>query len=83
MPAGRPAVIGDATSLCNKLVSLTTSIRLTPMSASGRRLGWLGLLLALATWLGAGCASDSGSKEFIPGKGWRSTAVESGPARGG
>lgn len=42
-----------------------------------RTLGWLVASLALAALLGAGCASDSGSKEFIPGKGWRSTAVES------
>jgi hypothetical protein len=32
------------------------------------------LVLALAAGLlAAGCRSDSGSKEFIPGKGWRST----------
>jgi len=46
------------------------------MRIYGRQLGWWGVLLACAFWLGTGCAKDSGSKEFIPGKGWKSTQVE-------
>jgi hypothetical protein len=34
------------------------------------------LLLGLAvTLLGVGCASDKGSREYIPGKGWVPTEV--------
>lgn len=40
-----------------------------------------GLLMGLTGWLlaAAGCASDSGSKEFIPGKGWRNTGKPVSP----
>ncbi len=48
-----------------------------------RTLGWLAILIAVAAWLSAGCATESGSKEFIPGKGWKSTATESGLVRPG
>jgi len=51
------------------------------MCIQGQKLGRLGLLLvALAVVLVAGCAKDSGSKEFLPGKGWKSTQVERPPA---
>jgi hypothetical protein len=63
-------------ALCNKLVSLTTPIRFAAMRIHGRKFGWWGVLVAVAVWLGAGCAKDSGSKEFIPGKGWKSTQAE-------
>ncbi len=33
----------------------------------------LALVLAAAALLASGCKSDSGSKEFTPGKGWHST----------
>ena len=42
-----------------------------------RNRGWftviVSALLALCWLAGAGCSSNSGSKEFIPGKGWRNT----------
>jgi hypothetical protein len=33
---------------------------------------WI-LLLACMAILGTGCKSDSGSREYIPGKGWKPT----------
>jgi hypothetical protein len=74
--AGGSDSLRNAGALCYKLVSLTTPIRLGAMRTFGWRLGWWLVLFASAAWLGAGCAKDSGSKEFIPGKGWKSTQVE-------
>lgn len=50
--------------------AMSPIVILPPMK---QRLFLLLLIATASTVFGMGCKSDSGSREFIPGKGWRST----------
>ena len=56
---------GRAVATCPKLACLTTRIKIHHM----KRLLLLSLAV-LAMIVAVGCKSSSGSREFIPGKGW-------------
>jgi hypothetical protein len=53
--------------ICNRLAELTILIKVSAM----RKVSvFVCLLIAAAIFAGTGCKTKSGSREFIPGKGW-------------
>ena len=56
--------------MCIKLAQMTILFSLVSMKS--KPLCWLALLIALLVFSGVACSStNTGAREFIPGKGWQ------------
>jgi hypothetical protein len=57
--------------ICNRLAVLTTEITLRGVKKTWRLVFCLLALLAVVMLTANGCKTQSGSREFVPGKGWK------------
>jgi hypothetical protein len=55
--------------MCIRLAQMTILFSLEFMKS--KSLCWLFLLIAVLASSGVACSTESGAREFIPGKGWK------------